>query len=188
MTTLASEVSGFPKARVMGQAGNLDTARFIHFISEKTGTDILAIEALTLGSHGPTMVPVPSQCRVDGKPLTEVLDGDVIEELVDRTRGGGGEIVALLKTGSAYYAPSSAAAKMVRAVLEDSNEQMPVCAWMGGEYGISDVYLGVPATVGSGGVTRIVELDLTGDEMAALGEAATAVREKVDELHSLDLE
>jgi len=187
MTTLAAEISGFPKARVMGQAGNLDTARFIHFISEKPGTDILALEALTLGSHGPTMVPVPSQCRVDGKPLTEVLDADVIEELVDRTRGGGGEIVALLKTGSAYYAPSSAAAKMVRGVLQDSNEQMPVCAWMGGEYGISDVYLGVPATVGAGGVTGIVELDLTDAELAALGDAASAVKEKVDELHSLDL-
>ena len=187
MTTLAAEVSGFPQQRVMGQAGNLDTARFIHFISEKTGTDILAIEALTLGSHGPTMVPVPSQCRIDGKPLTEVLDADVIEELVERTRGGGGEIVALLKTGSAYYAPSAAAAKMVKAVLEDSNEQMPVCAWTAGEYGISDVYLGVPAKVGAGGVTEITELDLATDELLALREAAVAVKEKVDELHSLDL-
>lgn len=187
MTTLAAEVSGFGRERVMGQAGNLDTARLIHFISEAAGVDVLDIEALTLGSHGPTMVPVPSQCRVGGRPLSDVLDDAAIEELVERTRGGGAEIVALLKTGSAYYAPSSAAAKMVRAVLEDSNEQMPVCAWMGGEYGISDVYLGVPATVGAGGVTGIVELDLTGDELQALRDAATAVKEKVDELHSLDL-
>jgi malate dehydrogenase len=187
MTTLAAEVSGFPKARVMGQAGNLDTARFIHFIAEKAGVDILDVDALTLGSHGPTMVPVPSQCTVAGKALTDVLSADDIEELVERTRGGGAEIVGLLKTGSAYYAPSSAAAKMVRAVLTDSNEQMPVCAWMGGEYGISDVYLGVPATVGAGGVTGIVELDLTDDERAALSAAASAVAEKVDELHSLDL-
>ncbi len=187
MTTLAAEVSGFPKGRVMGQAGNLDTARFIHFISEKTGADILDVEALTLGSHGATMVPVPSQCRVGGRPLTEVLDGNEIEELVSRTRQGGAEIVGLLKTGSAYYAPSAAAAKMVRAVLEDSGEQMPVCAWTGGEYGISDVYLGVPAKVGAGGVTEIIEMDLTDDELAALGEAASAVKEKVDELHSLDL-
>jgi malate dehydrogenase len=187
MTTLAAEVSGFARARVMGQAGNLDTARFIHFIAEKAGVDVLEVDALTLGSHGPTMVPVPSQCTVAGKPLTDVLSAADIEELVERTRGGGAEIVGLLKTGSAYYAPSSAAAKMVRAVLEDSNEQMPVCAWMGGEYGISDVYLGVPATVGAGGVTGIVELDLTADEMEALRAAATAVGEKVDELHELDL-
>ena len=187
MATLTAEVSGFAKERVMGQAGNLDTACFTHFIAEKTGVDILDVEALTLGSHGATMVPVPSQCRVGGKPLTEVLDEDEIEELVTRTRDGGAEIVGLLKTGSAYYAPSAAAAKMVRAVLEDSGEQMPVCAWTGGEYGISDVYLGVPAKIGAAGVTEIVELDLTGDELAALGEAASAVEAKVDELHSLDL-
>jgi len=187
MTTLAAEVSGFPNARVMGQAGNLDTARFIHFISEKTGVDILEVDALTLGSHGATMVPVPSQCLVAGRPLTEVLDAAAIEELVDRTRKGGAEIVGLLKTGSAYYAPSAAAAKMVRAVLEDSEEQMPVCAWTGGEYGISDVYLGVPAKVGAGGVKEIVELDLTDAELAALREAASSVQEKVDELHALDL-
>jgi malate dehydrogenase len=187
MTTLAAEVSGFPRERVMGQAGNLDTARFIHFIAEKTGADILDIDALTLGSHGPTMVPVPSQCTVAGQPLTDVLDADAIEELVDRTRKGGSEVVALLKTGSAYYAPSAAAAKMVKAVLQDTNEQMPVCAWMGGEYGISDVYLGVPATVGAGGVTGIVELDITDDETELLRSAAASVQEKVDELHSLDL-
>lgn len=187
MTTLAAEVSGFPRERVMGQAGNLDTARFIHFIAEKTGTDILDVDALTLGSHGPTMVPVPSQCTVGGTPLTEVLSADEIEELVERTRGGGAEIVGLLKSGSAYYAPSSAAAKMVRAVLEDTGEQMPVCAWMQGEYGISDVYLGVPATLGEGGVTGIVELDLTDEELADLRAAADAVSEKVDELHSLEI-
>lgn len=187
MTTLAAEVSGFPKERVMGQAGNLDTARFIHFIAEAAGADILDVDALTLGSHGPTMVPVPSQCTVGGKPLTEALDAETIDSLVERTRGGGAEIVGLLKTGSAYFAPSAAAAKMVRAVLQDSNEQMPVCAWMGGEYGISDVYLGVPATVGAGGVTGIVELDLTDEERAALEAAAAAVKEKVEELHSLEL-
>jgi len=187
MTTLAAEVSGFSKERVMGQAGNLDTARFIHFIAEAADADILEVDALTLGSHGPTMVPVPSQCTVGGKPLVEVLDGETIGRLVDRTRGGGAEIVGLLKTGSAYYAPSAAAAKMVKAVLQDSNEQMPVCAWMGGEYGISDVYLGVPATVGAGGVTGIVELDITADEQAALVAASVSVKEKVEELHSLDL-
>ena len=186
MTTLAAEVSDLPRARVMGQAGNLDTARFVHFIAEATGADILSVEALTLGSHGETMVPVPSQCRVGGKPLTEVLDADTIEALVERTRNGGAEIVGLLKTGSAYYAPSAAAAKMAKAVLDGSDEVMPVCAWTSGEYGISDVYLGVPARVGAGGVEEIVELSLTADEMAALAAAADAVKAKVDELHALE--
>lgn len=187
MTTLAARVSGLPHSRVMGQAGNLDTARFAHFIAEAAGADVLDVEALTLGSHGPTMVPVPSQCFVGGRPLTEVLDGPTIDALIERTREGGAEIVGLLKTGSAYYAPSSAAAKMVRAVLEDSGEQMPVCAWVTGEYGIDGVYLGVPARVGAGGVTGIVELALTDGEMAALRAAAEAVREKVGELEQLDL-
>ena len=187
MATLTAEVAGMDRNRVMGQAGNLDTARFVHFISEAAGVDVLDVDALTLGSHGDTMVPVPSQCFVAGKPLTEVLDAETIDALVDRTRKGGGEIVGLLKTGSAYYAPSSAAAKMVKAVLTDSEEQMPVCAWTNGEYGIDGVYLGVPATVGAGGVTGIVELDLTDTEMADLRAAAIAVQEKVDELQGLDL-
>lgn len=188
MTTLAAEVSGLPTSRVMGQAGNLDSARFAHFIAEAADTDILEVDALTLGSHGETMVPVPSQCFVAGRPLTDVLDAATIDALVERTRNGGAEIVALLKTGSAYYAPSSAAAKMVEAVLGDSGAQMPVCAWTTGEYGIEGVYLGVPALLGAGGVTEIVELDLTGDEVAALRAAAEAVRSKVDELHGLELD
>jgi malate dehydrogenase len=173
MTTLAAEVSGLPKSRVMGQAGNLHT--------------VLDVEALTLGSHGPTMVPVPSQCFVGGKPVTEILDGPTIDALIERTRDGGAEIVGLLKTGSAYYAPSAAAAKMVRAVLEDSGERMPVCAWVTGEYGIDGVYLGVPARIGAGGVTEIVELDLTSAEREALSGAADEVRRKVGELEQLDL-
>lgn len=185
MTTLAADVAGFPRSRVMGQAGNLDSARFAHFIAEHTGEDILAVEALTLGSHGETMVPVPSQCRVGGRPLTEVLDAAAIDALVARTRDGGAEIVALLKTGSAYYAPSSAAAKMVKAVLLDSKETMPVCAWTTGEYGVSDVYLGVPARIGAGGVTEIVELPLTDEELAGLRTAAESVKEKVAELKAL---
>jgi malate dehydrogenase len=187
MTTLAADVSGFPRSRVMGQAGNLDTARFVHFIAEKTGADILEIKALTLGSHGETMVPVPSQCTVAGKPLTAVLDAATIEELVTRTWDGGAEIVALLKTGSAYYAPSAAAALMVRAILGDTGSQMPVCAWVTGEYGVSDVYLGVPARLGEGGVREIVKLPLTDAELAALRAAAVAVKEKVAELGSVDL-
>jgi malate dehydrogenase len=188
MTTLVADVSSFPRERVMGQAGMLDSARFAHFISEMTGADITEIFAVTLGSHGETMVPVPSQCRVGDKALTDVLDEAAIDALVDRTRKGGAEIVGLLKTGSAYFAPSAAAAEMVRAILGDTNQQMPVCAWTTGEHGISDVYLGVSARLGAGGVKEIVELDLTAEEAAALTEAATAVKAKVAELYELELD
>jgi malate dehydrogenase len=178
MTALTAEVSGFPRERVMGQAGMLDTARFQHFVAERFGVSPLEVEAITLGSHGDTMVPVPSLVKVAGKPLTEVADAGTIEELVQRTRDGGAEIVGLLKTGSAYYAPSSAAAAMVRAVVGDTGALMPVCAWVTGQYGISDVYLGVPARLGRGGVTEIVELPLADGEVAALRTAAEAVRAK----------
>jgi len=186
MTTLAAEVSGFPKERVIGQAGMLDSARLAHFIAEKLDIDVLSVKAVTLGSHGPTMVPVPSLCEIDGKPMTDVLDADTIEELVDRTRGGGGEIVAFLKTGSAYYAPSAAAAAMVEAVITDSGAEMPVCAWVTGEYGIDGVYLGVLATIGAGGVTGVSEVALTEEEAAGLVEAAAAVKAKVADLEEID--
>ncbi|MFL6221752.1 MAG: malate dehydrogenase [Actinomycetes bacterium] len=178
MTSLAAEVSGFPRERVMGQAGMLDTARFKHFLAEELGTSPSRVEAMTLGSHGDTMVPVPSMVKVDGKPLTEAADAGTIERLVQRTRDGGAEVVALLKSGSAYYAPSSAAAAMVEAVLGDTGEVLPVCAWVTGQYGIDGVYLGVPARLGRGGVTEVVELPLTDAELAELREAAEAVRSK----------
>ena len=178
MTALAAEVSGFPRERVMGQAGMLDTARFKHFVAEELDTSPAKVEAMTLGSHGDTMVPVPSLVKVDGKPLTELADADTIERIVQRTRDGGAEIVALLKAGSAYYAPSSAASAMVEAVLSDSGALMPVCAWVSGQYGIAGVYLGVPARLGSGGVQEVVELPLTPPELANLREAAEAVRAK----------
>lgn len=186
MTTLTAEVTGFPKRRVVGQAGMLDSARLAHFISEKTGVDILSVKAVTLGSHGETMVPVPSLCEVDGKPLLDVLDENSVEELVDRTRGGGAEIVALLKTGSAYYAPSAAAAAMADAILTDRGVEIPVCAWLTGEYGIEDVYLGVLARLGAGGVIEIGEAPLTATEMAGLREAAVAVKAKVADLEAVD--
>ena len=186
MTTLAAEVSGFPKERVIGQAGMLDSARLAHFIAEETGADILAINAVTLGSHGDTMVPVPSLCTVDGKPLTEVLDAATIDALVDRTRKGGAEIVALLKTGSAYYAPSAAAAAMVEAVIQDTGDQMPICAWLTGQYGIEGVYLGVLGALGAGGLTEVLEVALTAEEKAALVAAAGAVREKVADLEQIE--
>jgi malate dehydrogenase len=178
MTALAAEVSGFPRERVMGQAGMLDTARFKHFLAEELGTSPSRVEAMTLGSHGDTMVPVPSMVKVDGRPLTELADQETIERLVQRTRDGGAEVVALLKTGSAYYAPSSAATAMVAAVLADAKEVMPVCAWVTGEYGIDGVYLGVPARLGRRGVEEVVQLSLTEGELADLREAAEAVRSK----------
>jgi malate dehydrogenase len=178
MTALAAEVAGFPRERVMGQAGMLDTARFKYFLATELGTSPSRVEAMTLGSHGDTMVPVPSLVKVDGRPLTEVADAGTIERLVQRTRDGGAEIVALLKAGSAYYAPSSAAATMVAAVLGDTGEVMPVCAWVTGQYGIDGVYLGVPARLGRAGVAEVVELPLTDAEVDDLREAAEAVRSK----------
>jgi malate dehydrogenase len=185
MTALFQQVSGFPRERVMGQAGMLDTARFQDKVATALGVSPLEVDAITLGSHGDTMVPVPSQVTVSGKPLTEVMDAGVIDQIVDATRNGGAEIVALLKSGSAYYAPSSAAARMVRAIAQDEDVVLPVCAWVTSEYGISDVYLGVPARLGRGGVTEIVELDLTEQELSALHEAAEAVREKQADVASL---
>ena len=178
MTALASNVSGFPKNRVLGQAGMLDTARFTSFVADELKVAVGSVKTLTLGSHGDTMVPVPSQCTVDGKPLTDLLSAERIDALVERTRNGGAEVVALLKTGSAYYAPSAAAARMAKAVAEDSGAKMPVCAWVDGEYGISGVYLGVLAEIGAEGVKKVVELDLEPAEKAALAEAAEAVRAK----------
>ena len=185
MTALFQKVSGFPAARVMGQAGMLDSARFADKTAEKLGVSPLAVEAVTLGSHGETMVPVPSKVTVDGKPLRDLLSADEIEQIVQATRDGGAEVVALLKTGSAYYAPSSAAAKMVEAVAKDTKQVMPVCALVTGEYGISDVYLGVSAKLGRGGVEEIVELDLEAEELEALKVAAEAVREKQKDVDTL---
>jgi malate dehydrogenase len=185
MTALAAKVSGFPSHRVMGQAGMLDTARFSYFVAEKLGVPVGSVQTLTLGSHGDTMVPVASACTVDGKPLASLLGQQDIDALVERTRAGGAEIVGLLKTGSAYYAPSAAAARMARAVAEDAGQVQPVCAWVDGQYGISGVYLGVEAELGATGVRRVVERDLTEPELAALHEAADAVRAKQADVASL---
>ena len=185
MTTLVSDVSGLPKSRVIGQAGVLDSSRFAYFISEKLNVNMKEVEAWTLGSHGETMVPAPSQCKVNGKPLTELLTNDEIDELVKRTSDGGAEIVALLKTGSAYFAPSSAAATMVNSIISDSNNVLPSCTWVSGEYGINDVYLGVPTKLGKDGVTEIVELDLNSEELENLKSAADSVKQKVLELNNL---
>ena len=185
MTALAQIATGFAKNKVMGQAGMLDTARFSYFVAEKTGALISEVKTLTLGSHGETMVPVPSQSSVKGKSLSEVLPKDEIDKLVERTRNGGEEVVALLKTGSAYYAPSAAAAEMAKAVATNSNTVMPVCAWVDGEYGIDGVYLGVEAQLGSNGINKVVETKLTEDELAALKVAAEAVRTKQADVKNL---
>ena len=154
-------------------------------MAEKLNVQVSSVKTLTLGSHGETMVPVPSRCIVNGKPLSELLSQAEIDELVTRTRNGGAEIVALLKTGSAYYAPSAAAARMARAVIEDAKLVMPVCAWVTGEYGIKDVYLGVEAEIGRAGVVKVVEGALTPIELEELKKAAEAVRTKQADVKDL---
>ncbi len=185
MTALAAAVSGLPPGRVMGQAGMLDSARFSHFLAERLGVSPSRVEAFTLGSHGDTMVPVPSLARVGGRPLRDLLSPEEIAEVVTRTRDGGAEIVALLRTGSAYYAPSSAAEAMVRAVALDTAEVMPVSTYVDGPYGIHGVWLGVPARIGREGVRDIVELSLAEPEMVALLEAAEAVRSRQVDIANL---
>ena len=184
MTYLASLVSEFPKERVMGMAGVLDSSRLRYFIAEKLDVPPTSVEALTLGSHGDQMVALPRHATVQGKPLPELVDEQTLEELFQRTRDAGAEIVGYLKKGSAFYAPSSSATAMVGSIMSDANDVLPTCAWTTGQYGITDVYLGVPAKLGRTGVTEIVELDLNADEIAKLTEAAEAIRAKCEELAS----
>jgi malate dehydrogenase len=185
MTFLASQASGFPKERVMGMAGVLDSARLRYFIAEELSVSPSVVDAMTLGSHGDAMLALPRQATVDGKPLPELVDEATLERLFQRTRDGGAEIVGLLKTGSAYYAPGSSVVAMVDAIVNDTKEVLPVCAWTTGQYGVSDVYLGVPARLGRGGVEEIVELDLNDDELGKLREAAEQIREKCADLSQL---
>jgi malate dehydrogenase len=186
MTFLAAEVSGFPRQRVFGMAGTLDSARLRYFIAEELGVSPSAVDAMTLGSHGESMVPLPRQATVEGKPLTELVDEPTLERLYQRTRDAGAEIVGFYKKGSAYYGPSAAIAQMVNAIVGDTKEVLPVCAWTTGQYGISDVYVGVPARLGREGVAEIVELELNDDELTALREAAEGIREKCRDLANLD--
>ncbi len=185
MTFLASEVSGFPRERVMGMAGVLDSSRLRYFIAEELGVSPSVVEAMTLGSHGESMVPLPRHATVEGKPLAELVDEATLERLYQRTRDAGAEIVGLLKKGSAYYAPSAAIARMVSAVVRNTEELLPVCAWCTGQYGIDGVYVGVPARLSRRGVEEIVELDLTDDELAALRAAAEGIRAKCADLARL---
>jgi len=185
MTYLAAEASGFPKERVFGMAGVLDSARLRYFISELTGASPSKVEAITLGSHGDAMIALPRHATVDGKPLPELVDEATLDALVQRTRDGGAEIVGYLKTGSAYYAPSASVVAMVEAIATDAKRVLPVCAWTTGQYGIEDVYVGVPARLGAKGVEEIVELDLNEDEIERLREAAEGIRAKCADLAKL---
>jgi malate dehydrogenase len=185
MTFLAADKSGFPKERVFGMAGVLDSARLRYFIAEELGASPNAVEAMTLGSHGDSMVALPRHATVNGTPLPELVDDETIDRLFQRTRDGGAEIVALLKKGSAYYAPSASIVAMCEAIIQDSKAILPVCAWATGQYGISDVYVGVPAKLGRGGVEEIVELDLNDEELAKLREAAEGIRTKCADLAKL---
>ena len=185
MTFLAAQESGFPKERVIGMAGVLDSARLRWFIAEELWVSPLGVQAMTLGSHGDAMVPLPRHATVDGKPLTELVDEATLERLFQRTRDGGAEIVGLLKKGSAYYAPSASVVKMVDAIAGSTDEVLPIAAWCTGQYGIEGVYVGVPARLGPRGVEEIVELELSPDELGKLRAAAEGIRAKCADLAAL---
>jgi malate dehydrogenase len=182
MTYLAWKESGIPHQRMLGMGGVLDSARFAYAVAEKTGAPIGEIETLAIGAHGDAMVPMPRFSTVNGIPITQLLSGDDVEALVQRTIFGGAEVVALLKTGSAFYAPAGSIVAMVRAILGDTGAILPSCVYLSGEYGIEDVYLSVPARLGRGGVSAIPELPLNDDELDALQVSAATVAEAVDAL------
>jgi malate dehydrogenase len=177
MSYVAKETTGFPRERVIGMAGVLDTARYRSFIALELGVSVEDVQALVLGGHGDTMVPLASYTSVSGIPLAQLLPQEAIDRLVNRTRNGGAEIVAFLKTGSAYYAPSSAAVQMVEAIVKDKRRILPCAAWLEGEYGMSGLFLGVPCKLGAGGLQRILEVTLTEAEQKALEASANAVRD-----------
>ena len=180
MCYVAKQVTGFPRERVIGMAGILDTARFRAFLSEAVGVSVEDIQAMVLGGHGDSMVPLISYTTVSGIPITQFIDAATLDPIVDRTRKGGGEIVKHLKTGSAYYAPSAGAVQMVEAIVKDKKRLLPCSAWLTGEYGLSDVYLGVPCLLGAGGLEKIVEIKLKADEKKALAKSAEAVRSTME--------
>jgi malate dehydrogenase len=180
MAYVAKEVTGFPKERVIGMAGILDTARFRSFIAMELDVSVEDIQALVLGGHGDSMVPIVSTVSVGGIPLSQLMDAEKIEALVQRTRKGGGEIVKLLGTGSAYYAPSSGAVQMVESISRDKKRVLPCAAWLEGEYGHEGLFLGVPCKLGRGGLEAVIEVDLSDAERAALAVSADAVRSTME--------
>ena len=179
------KVTGFDSARVCGQAGVLDTARYRTFLAMELGVSVEDISALLMGGHGDTMVPIPSCTSVGGIPITQLIESSRLEEIVDRTRKGGAEIVSLLKTGSAYYAPAAACAQMVEAVVRDKKRVLPVAALCDQEYGVGGYYVGVPVVMGSGGVEKIIQLDLTDNETADFQNSVDAVKQLVATMDQL---
>jgi malate dehydrogenase len=182
MCHVAMRASGFPRERVIGMAGVLDSARFRHFIADELNVSVRDVRAFVLGGHGDTMVPLPRHSTVGGVPITELLSAERIAQLVERTRNGGAEVVALLKTGSAYYAPAASVVEMVEAILLDRRRILPCAAYLEGEYGYNGLFVGVPVILGNGGIERIIEIALTEAEKAELDHSAAAVRELVEKL------
>lgn len=186
MAFVAKQVLGFPKERVIGMAGILDSARFRSFIAEELNVSVKDIQAFVLGGHGDTMVPMPRHCSVGGVPLTEMLSADRVDALVERTRKGGAEIVALLQTGSAYYAPSASAVEMAEAILKDQNRILPCAAYLTGEYGVKDLFVGVLCQLNGKGLEKVVEIELNETEKKGLDNSVTAVKELVEALQKLE--
>jgi malate dehydrogenase len=186
MCHVAYESSGFPKNRVIGMAGVLDSARFKAFIALELDVSVENIQAFVLGGHGDTMVPLPRFSTVAGIPITELMSSERIAALVDRTRKGGAEIVELLKTGSAYYAPASAAVEMVEAILKDKKKILPCAVYLEGEYGINDLFIGVPVKLGDTGIEEIIQVELTDEEKKGLQNSAASVKTLVDDMERLD--
>ena len=180
MAWVAKEVTGFPRERVIGMAGVLDTARYRSFLAEAIGVSVEDIQAMVLGGHGDTMVPLVSYTTISGIPVTHFLEQSRLDEIVERTRKGGAEIVGHLKTGSAYYAPSSAAAQMVESIVRDKKRILPCAAWLEGEYGQQGIFLGVPCTLGAAGLEKIHQVSLSDDETTALASSAAAVRSTME--------
>lgn len=182
MVYLAKKVSGFPKNRVMGMAGILDTARLRTFIAMELNVSVEDIQAFILGGHGDDMVPIPRYCTVAGVPITQLIAKEKIDKIVERTRKGGGEIVSLLKKGSAFYSPSASAIQMTEAILKDKKRIVPCAAYLEGEYGLNDIYFGVPVKLGSNGIEKVIEVELTDEEKAAVQKSADSVKKSIAEL------
>ena len=187
MCWVTKQVTGFPRERVFGMAGVLDTARYRSFLAEALSVSVEDIQAMVLGGHGDTMVPLPRYCSVSGIPLTELLSTERIEAISERTRQGGGEIVKLLKSGSAFYAPGVAVAEMCQSIVRDEKRILPVCAHLSGQYGYKDVFVGVPVVLGRGGVEKVVELHLNDAERKLLDKSVASVREGIDEIEQKKL-
>ncbi len=187
MVHVAKQVSGWPKQRVMGMAGVLDSARFRYFIAQELGVSVEDVHGFVLGGHGDTMVPVPRYATVNGISITQLLSAEQIARLVQRTRDGGAEIVNYLKQGSAFYAPGAAIVQMVEAIVKDKKRVLPATAYLEGEYGLHDIYVGVPILLGAAGVEKVIEVELTTEEQAALKRSAAAVEELVRALPALDV-